>query len=524
MMVRSLLAALLLHLLPASVDGALYSKLWGRNGELWDPKGPLPDFSYAGYKQGNEPLPVPPVTRSVLTFRKAGMSDTKMFKAALAWAHSQPVTDEFIVLFVPAGRYTLTERLWIKRSRLVLRGAGSANTVLYIPKSLRGIYGPNPHNMPKGSYVNTDGFVTIQGSDRKGKQAARVNKFAEKGSVWVQVNDAADLKVGTYYDLLFQDVAGKFNSYMFDNLWKAEARYNGATRVKLTTKVVAIRGNRVQIERHLPYEIRSKLNVVTFHKPPNTVEDSGIEGLTFSFKWSWYAGHHLEDGWNAVEVSKSRNCWVRDIHTINADSSVLVNDASMVTVAGLQIAASKTRANHFPNAYHERADTDGHWGVQYMHSFDLLVRDFVVISSLMHDVGTGSSGKWGVFMNGVMADGNMDLHRALAGPTLYTNIDAGIGTNALYSGGPSTSGPNALAGTTWWNIRSRVATRPPNSKPGEARCAFGPAVNLVGVNLIPSRARTMCSTWHYERAVDFPGNLYEAQYARRMRSAAADRQ
>jgi hypothetical protein len=32
-----------------------------------------------------------------------------------------------------------------------------------------------------------------------------------------------------------------------------------------------------------------------------------------------------EDGWNAVEVSKSRNCWVRDIHTINADSSVLVN-------------------------------------------------------------------------------------------------------------------------------------------------------------------------------------------------------
>jgi hypothetical protein len=37
----------------------------------------------------------------------------------------------------------------------------------------------------------------------------------------------------------------------------------------------------------------------------------------------------------------------------------------MVTVAGLQIAASKTRANHFPNAYHERADTDGHWGVQY---------------------------------------------------------------------------------------------------------------------------------------------------------------
>lgn len=47
----------------------------------------------AGYKQGNEPLPLPPVTRSVLMFRKPGMSDTGMLQAALAWAHLQPVTD-----------------------------------------------------------------------------------------------------------------------------------------------------------------------------------------------------------------------------------------------------------------------------------------------------------------------------------------------------------------------------------------------------------------------------------------------
>jgi hypothetical protein len=43
--------------------------------------------------------------------------------------------------------------------------------------------------------------------------------------------------------------------------------------------------------------------------------------------------------------------------------------------------------------------------------------------------------------------------RALAGPTLYTDIDVGGGSKALYSGGPPASGPSALAGTTWWNIR-----------------------------------------------------------------------
>ncbi len=41
----------------------------------------------------------------------------------------------------------------------------------------------------------------------------------------------------------------------------------------------------------------------------------------------------------------------------------------------------------------------------------------------------------------------------LSGPTLYTNINVGKGTNALYSGGPSRSGANAAAGTTWWFIQ-----------------------------------------------------------------------
>lgn len=76
---------------------------------------------------------------------------------------------------------------------------------------------------------------------------------------------------------------------------------------------------------------------------------------------------------------------------------------------------------------------------------------------LLHDVGTGSAGKWGVYTDGTLEDGNLDLHRALAGPTLYTNISVGRGSDPFYSGGPSSSGPNALAGTTWWNIRRCAA-------------------------------------------------------------------
>lgn len=118
-----LAAMLLLSALGATAQPT-YSSLWGANGELWDGTGPLGgqlfDWSYAGkqsrrrprhwlvanhagahphvcppagYKQGNEPLPQPPVTRSVLEFYDDGMNDTAAIKAALDWANTQPLTD-----------------------------------------------------------------------------------------------------------------------------------------------------------------------------------------------------------------------------------------------------------------------------------------------------------------------------------------------------------------------------------------------------------------------------------------------
>lgn len=124
-------------------SGGTTSSLWGACGELWDPSGPLLDFSFAGeaglgaclewkpasqhglalrrhvqgstfpdpaskyvhcwcclpcwrpagYRQGAAPVPSPPATRSVLEFRLAGMDDTAMLQAALAWANSQPLTE-----------------------------------------------------------------------------------------------------------------------------------------------------------------------------------------------------------------------------------------------------------------------------------------------------------------------------------------------------------------------------------------------------------------------------------------------
>lgn len=71
-----------------------YSKYWGIAGELFNPAGRITDYSFAGYKQGNEALPSPPVTVNYKQFQQPGMSDTQALLAAVDWAHKQPYNSE----------------------------------------------------------------------------------------------------------------------------------------------------------------------------------------------------------------------------------------------------------------------------------------------------------------------------------------------------------------------------------------------------------------------------------------------
>ena len=66
------------------------SPLYGQAGELWTPGGPLPDFSFAGYRFGDAELPSPPVTRKLSEFQGPGVNDSQALQAAVDWANAQP--------------------------------------------------------------------------------------------------------------------------------------------------------------------------------------------------------------------------------------------------------------------------------------------------------------------------------------------------------------------------------------------------------------------------------------------------
>ena len=53
-----------------------------------------------------------------------------------------------------------------------------------------------------------------------------------------------------------------------------------------------------------------------------------------------------------------------DVHGVKA-SLLLSAGVTSSTIVGVTISASKTRANRIPNQYKERADRDGHWGIEF---------------------------------------------------------------------------------------------------------------------------------------------------------------
>lgn len=64
------------------------SRHFGCAGELWNPAGRLPaDWSFAGYKNGDEPIPTVPVVASVKDYGAKGdniTDDTAAFLAAIS--------------------------------------------------------------------------------------------------------------------------------------------------------------------------------------------------------------------------------------------------------------------------------------------------------------------------------------------------------------------------------------------------------------------------------------------------------
>ena len=482
------------------------SELWGVNGERWDPRSRLPDFSFAGYHSGETPIPNVPRGVSVKEFGAKGdgqTDDTAAFLKALATVKNGAIE-------VPPGRYRITDILEIKRSRIVLRGAGPGKSVLVFPKPLNDIkpnWGATTAGRPTSNYSWSGGFIWLKGN--LGSQVlANITADAKRGDRTLRVSTAKNLRVGQRVEILETDTP---ENSLADQLYSGDAgdtsKLLGTTRASIVCHILKIDGGTVEIDRPLRFDTKPEWQPRVLSFEP-TVAESGVENLGFEFPLTPYAGHFTELGFNAVTFTGVADCWARNLRIANADSGIFAN-GYFCTIQNVVYESARPPDRQFASTGHHGFGFEGE---------DNLFTDFDFRTQFIHDITVDHNASGNVSAHGKGVDLCFDHHRRAVNENLFTDIDAGAGTHLWRSSGGDALGKHAGARNTFWNIRAaRAQAYPPMD--------FGPAsINLIAVATTQRSERNLNGRWFEaigpERVV--PQDIHAAQLARRVGRKSVD--
>jgi hypothetical protein len=469
------------------------SAVWGVNGDRWKPEVTLPDFSYAGYHAGEAPIPAAPARYNIKRdFGAVGdgqTDDTKAFEKAVESVPSG-------VLLIPAGTYVITRKLGITRGNLVLRGAGAGKTVLLVPRSFTDVYGNTPQN-GQSQWSFGPGFISIDGGDPIDSQTrlATVTGSARRGENTLTLSGPLALQPGQWIRLVESDPpSGSLVHFLYGELMPAGPGLVGTAHiVRFLSRVRSADGNRIVLERTLPYDVRPEWTP-EIHRLAPTVQELGIEHLSIRFPWTAYPGHFKEKGFNAISIEAAEQCWIDDVEIQNSDFGIGLDGAPRAVDAAVH-------------------GWNGHHGIDVGNGTENLITGFDIQTRLVHDISVEWYALHTVFSHGRGVDLAMDHHREANYSSLFSDLDCGAGTRPFESGGSRNLGAHSGAYSTFWNVRARAPLPPPPPD-------FGPLLNFIGVD-----TRTAPVSPEYKWTVEpipaaslCPANLYEAMRQRRLKS------
>ena len=478
-------------------SSASTSTHYGAAGERWTPGGPLLDYGYAGYRTGTEPVPT--VAGPIVDVTAYGaradddVDDTAAFQAALAAVSAGVVS-------IPAGRFVLTQRLEIRRSRIVVRGAGRDRTVIAIPVSLGSVYGLTFNAAGQSSWSFSGGFLTVQGSIGGGLLAS-VTEPASRGDRTLRVSTTAGITRGQWVRLLQTDSGGSLLRAFHGGQHAGDVSEDiGREAFRFLSRVADVGNGTVTLERPIPLEVRTawtpQLRALT-----SSVNEVGIEGLSIEFAGTRYPGHFKEEGYNAIHLNGVTDSWVRDVAVRNADYGINVTGSFFVTVSDVVLDTTVDRGSRV-----------GHHGLNVGGGGDQLFTRFDVRQRFVHDLTVENYALGTVFSDGRGLDLNLDHHGRAPYGTLWTRLDLGEGARPFDSGGSSIRMPHSGAWTAYWNVTSaRDLPLPPSD--------FGPFLTFVGLRGSTS-SRTPPGDWTVETIAPAslcPSDLHRAMLAARPR-------
>ena len=439
-----------------------YSELWGEAGEKWSPQSRLPDFSRAGYHNGGRLIPDVPVVTNVMDFGAVGdgqADDTEAFRNAI-----EATADGAIL--IPEGRFVITGTLKIRKRGVVLRGMGPDKTILFMPKSLQQLLpsdGYTALGVPKLKYSFGGAFVEVRGNDGL-VEIGKVLRPSKRGDTFIDCANARSATSGDWIQLrMIRDA--DLGRHLHAGLDAGDDTLARPRSIEWVARVVRADAERITLDRPLRLDARPEWQAVLHHYRP-TVEEVGIENLTFEFPGVPKKKHLLEEGFNAIQFGDVFNSWVRNVRFVDADMGLKVGGARFFQGENLEFIESK------------RTGRTGHHAIWVVgNSQECLFQNFRFETTYVHDLTVEGFAHGNVFRNGSGRSINLDHHRNGPYENLFTNLDVGDPGRLWRSSGRGDRGPHSAARTTVWNIRHDGG-----EVYGPRRLAkMWPQVNVIGV-------------------------------------------
>lgn len=489
---------------------------------------PIPDFSYAGYGFGL--LPIPSDTGTIVNVTDHGVipddgkDDSKAILKALAVADQ---TKGRVTIRFPKGRIQIGEIIPIERSDIVLDGAGEGKggTEFYLPRPLKIVDTSDRENELReylkreskfqvepdqninflfSEYSWSGGFILI--GPKKTRAASYLAEHDKRDLVLTQavsgkqfdlrltVADTKSLKVGQIVQLQWFANAGADSAILKSlygdfSVWNAkqtdqkmkmnvgQRHWESSKRATVTqaTRITAIKGSVVTLGDPLLHDVSAA-------QPAHLADwqhliNVGVQNIRFTFPYSPWFGHHLEQGYNAIYMTGVFDGWVRNLVIENSDSGILTDNAASITIANIT-----TIGNH-----------KAHYSVHIGAVHNVLVKDLRVENPVIHPLSVNTRSTRSVYQRAtVLRDGIIDQHSGSNHQNLFDQIVMDVKPKKAggkwnfplwVAGGAPYWKPGHGLMNTHWNIRLNFGNTVPA---GEAVRVFsgleGPGARIVGLN------------------------------------------
>jgi Pectate lyase superfamily protein/Secretion system C-terminal sorting domain/Cadherin domain len=470
-----------------------HSELWGEDGEKWDPRGRLPDCSFAGYEAGEvTSYSYPTTTLNVLDFGAIPndtLDDSGSVQAAIN-------STSAAVIYFPPGIYYIDNIVQINKSNIVLIGAGQDLTTIYFKYSASDILPPSSSygSGSKGFFLNFEG--TFSKSNRQ-----RILQETRRGDKSITVQNGAAYSVGQLVRIFFSGGSSDtppinpIDGSLWNHLHHDQniptcpgSSLTGSSELFLFHTIERIDRNVITLKEPLKLELRQVWEPY-IEIPTGIITRCGIEGFTLEHKYIPAPVHLNEPGYNAVHFKLSNNCWAKDITIKHADNGIAINRSVFNEVKNITFTGRS-----------------GHHGISVTASSNCLV-NLVSIqnteSQWSHSV-TLQGKSNGIVISNVTGNHaiRVDFHKDAPFDCLFTKVNSAWN---FESGGGSCDGEHSGARSTFWNMHGK---------------ATYPEWDHIQTNIISDLA--IPEQYHLHRAWRekipnlIPDNLHNAQFNYRM--------